>query len=204
MDDKKFIRKKELDRLYKYLLRDKVRGPTRYAIVYLGAALGLRITEVAHMRIEDFRDLKNGRVIVRVAKKKRRDRRKKVDPLSRPEVVQLVSDQVIRKMLNYFKWRGINYKRQKGWLFEGRHPVKPISVRYIHKFFTECCEECGIGHKTFHSLRHYLGFKIQRETGDLTVTKAFLRHADVATTQVYTQRTPDELREIANRIGGAG
>jgi len=205
IEEKKFIRKAELDKVLDYLkANDPPRRHPRYFLaVYLASECGLRITETVHLRIEDFREIEKAVLIVRVAKKGI-TRKCKITPDQRPEHRQPVSKRVIRTCLKYFEWAGIDYKTEEGWLLPGMRGPKarrPASERTMHSVFTAACQAAGIGHRTFHCLRHYFGFRIARETnGDVTLVKELLRHADLQTAQMYINRTPDELRSLLDRM----
>ena len=203
LEEKKYIRKNELNRVLKFLAKNKPphQHPKYYLAVLLASECGLRITEACWLRIEHFREIKDGILLIRSAKK-----RHKGTPAERPVVRQPVSDRATRECLKYFKWAKIDYCKQKGWLLPGMKGVsaaKPMCERKLHVIFTDACRQCSLPHKTFHCLRHYLGFRVARETrGDLTLVATILRHDDVNTAQLYVHRTPDELRAFVNKMRG--
>ena len=57
------------------------------------------------------------------------------------------------------------------------------SVEQARKAF----DALGMTDVTMHRMRHWFGTMIQREFGDLRVTQECLRHANVSSTQIYTQ-----------------
>jgi len=76
-----------------------------------------------------------------------------------------------------------------------------MSERTAFRLFSEYCVRAGIGHKSFHALRHYRGFTVQAAKGDIDWTRRMLRHSTTTMTQIYTERTPDEVRKLADEIG---
>jgi integrase len=185
LPESKFIRRPQLDLVLKHLES----RPRDRLLVLLAASLGLRVTEVVHMQVEDFRDVGRGWVWVRSAKKRAKDGKR---PLERLPITQ----DVAREVRKYTQ--DLDYRR--GWLFEGRDDGH-VGERQAFHVFSEACKACGLGHKSFHALRHYRGFTVQEARGDPTITKIMLRHKDLRSTQVYTQRTPDEEQALAKEIG---
>ncbi len=85
----------------------------------------------------------------------------------------------------------------------GAKGKKPMCERALHVIFTEAVRQCSLPHKTFHCLRHYLGFRVARETrGDLTMVMEILRLENTRTAEIYVHRTPDELRAFVDRMRG--
>ena len=59
----------------------------------------------------------------------------------------------------------------------------------------------GANAKHFHSLRHYFATTmLEKSNGDLLAVRDLMRHASVATTQVYTQLSQDKTRSLVNLI----
>jgi len=197
VDEKKYLRKPQLDRLLAHLRKQKNR-PRRYFMVRISAAMGLRMTEARHMLPADLRRLAGeGLIAVRVAK--RHDQQSK--GLAGREIVwQRVSKKLQTELLVFLRWARIDPNKDTGWIFPGRDPTKPAHKQSIHDWFTQACIDCGIGRKTFHCLRHYRGFTVQSAKHDLAITQRALRHKDAKTTVIYTQPTPDEERELENEI----
>lgn len=206
-DPSKTIRDEELDQLLAYVAKNR-RG---HFMIFLAKSMGLRITEAVCMRIEDFEDYEQGRIVIRVAKKKllspekRRERGLKVKGYrsawnERPTHDQYVGRQAIEVCRQFFKWAKINPRKQTGWVFPGRSVHGHIAEWEVHEWFVKVTKASGIGRKTFHCLRHYLGFMTQNKIKDITATRDILRHSSINTTQMYVKRTPKELQDIAERI----
>lgn len=183
LPESKFIRKPQLEAVLAHLAK----RPRDRLLVLLAASLGLRVTEAVGMMAEDFRDAGRGWVWIRSAKKRPKDGRRPLDRLPiTPEVAKEA-----RRFLG---------DRRRGWVFEGNENGH-LGERQAFHVFSTACQACGFGHKSFHALRHYRGFTVQDATKDATITMRMLRHNDLKSTQVYTQRTPDEEQRLAKEIG---
>lgn len=194
-----YIREADLHRLLNYYRKLPVskNGPRKYLLIYLAKSLGLRMTEATHLRIEDFAEMDQRIVSVRAAKKKQ----KAPGWQHRPVYRQRVAQDVIKTVQEYFRWAKIDPRRKRGWLFPSpQNKGDPISLKLAHNWFVNGVEACGLPHKTFHSLRRYRGFLVQRTTGDLTATMRELRHSSPDVTVFYTRLTPDEEMEQLDEI----
>ena len=71
-----------------------------------------------------------------------------------------------------------------------------LSTRTISRIAKDGLKAIGLDskHITAHSLRHTLAVSILRAGGSLTDAQAVLRHANPATTQIYTRSIEEELR----------
>lgn len=74
-----------------------------------------------------------------------------------------------------------------------------------NKFSSKAADEMrrilGPNAKHFHSLRHYFATTmLEKSGGDLIAVKELMRHATVATTQVYTQLSQGRTRSLVNLI----
>jgi integrase len=206
----KMIRDDELTRLLGYLYKTNKRG---HFMVFLAKSMGLRISEAVCMRIEDFEGYEQGKIVVRVAKKKllspkkRQQMGMRVEGYrsswnERPLYDQWVDRKTIEVCRQFFKWARINPRRKRGWVFPGDSPHGHVLDWKVHQWFVKATKACGIGKRTFHCLRHYLGWKTQELVKDITATRDILRHSNINTTQMYVRRKPEELRNLAERVLG--
>jgi len=173
------------------LLRAARRGrhPERnLAIVHLMAQAGLRVGEVAALRLADL-ELSERKGHVRVVGKRMKER-----------VVSL--NRAARKALgNWLKKRGEGqvtepvFTSQKG---------GALAVRSIQSIVGGLMQEACIGGSS-HSLRHtfavnYLG----ANQGDLAGLAHLMGHESLSTTLIYLQPTRDELAARVERLAIAG
>lgn len=85
------------------------------------------------------------------------------------------------------------FKREDGWVFENYKREKPW--RSIKKALDTAADRAGIPHIRPHMLRRTGADMMRRATKDLEVVKNFLRHKDIATTQLYLGVSRDEIIE---------
>jgi site-specific recombinase XerD len=71
---------------------------------------------------------------------------------------------------------------------------KPVSNRYVQAMVKRYALKAGIG-KNVHPqlLRHTFATDIYRETSSIRLTQKALGHADLSTTQIYTQLVDEEV-----------
>lgn len=110
----------------------------------LGVAYGagLRVPEVAHLKIDD---IDSTRMLIRVEHGKcRKDR----NAMLSPQLLEL-----LRLWWREGKRRGVMFPH--GWLFPGRSYTDPISSRQLHRAVQEASEAAGIRKRVSpHTLRH--------------------------------------------------
>lgn len=63
----------------------------------------------------------------------------------------------------------------------------PIAVDTLTDAWAYHLRRAGLGHCTFHRLRHRFATQVYRSTGDLLVTSKVCRHRSISTTQVYAK-----------------
>lgn len=84
--------------------------------------------------------------------------------------------------------------RESGPLFTGRG--ERISVRYVQDLVARLGKEAGIREPVSpHVLRHSFATHLIEGGADLIAVKDLLGHASVATTQIYTNVSPEHLRK---------
>lgn len=70
----------------------------------------------------------------------------------------------------------------------------PLSRDGWRKEWYKALKAAGIEEARFHDLRHTFGTRMLRETGNLVVTQAAMRHQNIKTTQRYAKATPKDVR----------
>ena len=209
LDRKKFIRKPELQDLLTYFREE--RQFDRYLMVRLASHLGLRVTEAAHMKVEDLSRVRGERIVIAAKKnqgqKPRRRKRRYAKLRALREAIESremwedpVSKLVRKEILSYLKHAGLDPKVDEGWLFPGRFHGFPTHVSTIHRWFVQACLDCGIGYKTFHCLRHFCGFDTMQRKKDITKVARRLRHSSLEMARRYAQMTPDEELDLADDL----
>lgn len=80
--------------------------------------------------------------------------------------------------------------------WDGSH-FSPMALSHRVDYWTV---RNGLHRVTLHQLRHWFGTTVQRESGDIRTTQELLRHASVATTQIYTAVADAAKRTAIGRL----
>jgi len=174
----------EVDRLLEAPSGD---GPTALrdrAMLELLYATGLRVSELVALDVTDV-NLEEG--TVRCMGKGKKERilpiyeraRQALEEYIHKGRPQLVGKNKAETAL-FLNRRGTRLTRQGLWL---------IIKRYV--------EQVGIKENvTPHTLRHSFATHMLRGGADIRAVQKMLGHANISTTQIYTQVTPDRMREV--------
>ncbi len=143
--------------------------------------MGLRVSEVANLKLTDI-DSKNMQVLVERAKGKK-DRY-----VNLPE-------SVLEQLRSYFK----TYK-PKEYLFEGQHGG-PYSLRSIQKVFKDAMKKARINKPVgIHSLRHSFATHLLENGTDISHIQKLLGHNDIKTTLIYAQVGKKDLKKVKSPL----
>jgi integrase/recombinase XerD len=150
-------------------LLEAASGPKYKAAFSLAYGAGLRVAEVASVKIGD---IDSKRMLLRIEQGKRRKDRY---AMLSPKMLKLLRD-----------WWQI--RRPKIWLFPGQDPIKPLSTRQINRAVHEAARRAGIDKRVSpHTLRHSFATHLLEEHVDIRVIQVLLGHAKLETTAIYTQ-----------------
>lgn len=112
------------------------------------------------------------------------------------------------------KWRGVRADlgfAESRWLFctikasltvkGGSHdPGRPVSRRAVQRMMERRCRKAGIAHITPHMLRHTFATELLDEGFHIRKVQALMRHANLATTEIYLHLADSGLgAEVAAR-----
>ncbi|MFA5821081.1 MAG: tyrosine-type recombinase/integrase [Candidatus Gracilibacteria bacterium] len=162
-------------------------------IISLAYGAGLRVSEVANLRISDL-DFENGLIRI-VAGKGGKDR------------VTVLPEKLVGSMRSFVKKR-----EWRGYLFFGRSDFgrgrdgggdgggsgnKKLTTRTLQKVFKMALDKAGIEKAaTFHSLRHSFATHLLENGTNLRFIQELLGHQNIRTTQRYTQVAIGSLRLV--------
>jgi integrase/recombinase XerD len=149
---------------------------------------GLRVSEVAHLKVDD---IDSTRMLIRVEQGKgRRDR----NAMLSPQLLEL-----LRRWWREGKRRGVMLPH--GWLFPGRSTTGPVSARQLHRVVQNAAEAAGIRKRVSpHTLRHSFATHLLEQGVDIRVIQVLLGHSMLGTTALYTQVSTRTIHAVAGPL----
>lgn len=143
---------------------------------------GLRGGEVVMLRVAD---IDSKRMLLRVEMGKgRKDRHAMLSP----QLLELLR-----------AWWA--QARPQGWLFPGRDPLLPMTVRQLNRACHMAADAAGLGTWISpHSLRHSFATHLLEAHTDIRVIQVLLGHAKLDTTARYTQVATNLLRSVESPL----
>ncbi len=96
-------------------------------------------------------------------------------------------------MIAIQEWGGTH---DSPWVFPGKGDG-PLNRRTMQTTIMSLMKKAGIQniHRAVHSLRHTMGAQLRMAGADIRDIQQVLRHADISTTQIYTEMTQEDLRK---------
>jgi site-specific recombinase XerD len=159
-----------------------IRNLKHKTILITTYSAGLRLSEVAHLKISD---IDSQRMMIRIQQGKgNKDR------------YTLLARRTLDILRDYWKmYRPFN------WLFPGNLKDMPISGRTIQKVFEKSLHKTGIKKKaTVHTLRHSFATHLLEAGTDLYHIQHLLGHTTAKTTAIYLHLSRKELARVISPI----
>jgi integrase/recombinase XerD len=147
-------------------------GRRDYAILLLLSRLGLRISEVAHLRLADI-DWRAGQMAIRG-----KGNRHEVLPLP-ADVGRAVADYLVRGRPPGIESRAV--------FVIGRAPFTPLSLSAVDSIVAAACDRGEIARISPHRLRHTVASDLLARGAPLVEVGQLLRHRAESTTAIYAK-----------------
>ena len=169
-------------------LLDAAPGIKYKAILGTAYGAGLRVSEVASLKIDD---IDSTRMLIRVEQGKgRKDRNAMLSP-------QLLA--LLRLWWKEGRHRGVMLPH--GWLFPGRSAADPVSTRQINRAVHEAAEAAGIRKRVSpHTLRHSFATHLLEQDVDIRVIQVLLGHSKLDTTALYARVATKTIRSVTSPL----
>ncbi|HTX73783.1 MAG TPA: tyrosine-type recombinase/integrase, partial [Rectinemataceae bacterium] len=137
------------------------------ALLVLAYSAGLRVSEVAKLRLEDV-DLDRQVIVIRGGKGRK----------DRYTVLAIKTRELLLRYCELYK--------PKVWLFEGQTGGH-IHIRTIQAVFYKALETAGLAKRTsIHALRHSFATHLLEDGTDIRYIQELLGHSSSKTTEIYT------------------
>lgn len=163
---------------------DALENPKHRAVLMTAYSGGLRLSEVARLRVED---IDSARMVIHVRQGKgRKDR----DVMLSPRLLAVLRE--------YWK-----LQRPQPYLFPGRHPDQPMSVRTVQMVCGRARKASGLSkHVRMHTLRHSFATHLLESGTDLRTIQVLLGHHSFSTTARYLHITTATLQSTRSPFDG--
>lgn len=141
----------------------------------LGYCSGLRVEEIASLKIENINSKEHKLKVLGKRKKERYT------------VLPDITIKYLRQYLIVYYYKRYNIKTTyTGYLFEGNQNSKHINSGSITNYFTNIKEKYNLDENiSFHSLRHSFASNFIKNGGDPFILKSMLGHTSLNTTNIY-------------------
>lgn len=177
----------EVQKILSSLDRSTKTGLQQYAILILLTTYGLRVGEVAHIKLEDI-DWRNESIHI-AQRKTRKDLRLPLMP------------QAGKAVLDYLKGARPPSKYREIFLLT-RAPYTPLNRNYITHMVSRYIKLTGLNLPRYgaHLLRHSFATHLIRKGVSLKQIGDMLGHRNPESTHIYTKTATEHLREVALEI----
>ncbi|MCI5774351.1 MAG: tyrosine recombinase [Erysipelotrichaceae bacterium] len=177
-----FLTYDEIERLLSALDEDKEDELRDKAIISLFYACGLRLNELASLKLEDI-DFEQAFVLVNGKGNKER-------------IVPFYQEcgLIMKKYLTNTRVKWL--KDEHHYVFINRQG-KPLSNRYIQIICEKAGMKAGINKRIHpHMIRHSFATHLLDNGADLRIVQELLGHENLSTTQIYTHISVDKLKNV--------
>jgi len=197
LDREKFLSETEVKKLRRTIedkaLADLQKGrttwPRFWMVIDLAAGAGLRVSEIANLKIANLY-LSSREPRIRVTGKGNRTR----------DV--FISRDLMKHLVDYLEWKQTMDETidKDDFLLMSSHR-KSYSTGGLQYAFKVALNESGLpNYYSIHSLRHSYGTYLYQRTKDLRLVQKQLGHSSIATTTIYADVTVEQTLEAVNGL----
>lgn len=147
---------------------------------------GCRVSEITHLKLQDFDSKKNSAIVKGKGSKERNVFFSKEARKSMLEY--LIEREAVLKTVQSKNNTNFVFISQKG------NPLSVRGVQYILKHYAQ--SKLGTQNISPHSLRHSFATTMVTKGADIRIVQEMLGHENISTTQKYTHVTPQRLRAL--------
>jgi integrase/recombinase XerD len=164
------------------LLLEAAPGPKHKAALAVAYGAGLRVSEVANLKVSD---IDSGRMVLRIEQGKgKKDR----NGMLSPRLLELLRE-----------WWLVG--QPTTWLFPGRDPLMPITTRQLHRAVRDTAAAVGIQKRVSpHTLRHSFATHLLEQGVDIRLIQVALGHSKLDTTARYAHVASKVLRDMVSPL----
>ena len=168
------------------LRKGRITGPLAWMVVDLALSTGLRVSEMAALKIGDV-DFKRGALKVTRLKRKKKSRE-----------TMAIGTELRNHLREYIEWAD----RRTGPLFVGQRG--PLTTRGLQQVWQAAVKRAGLPKElSIHSARHTLAVHLLKKTGNLRAVQKQLGHASPAVTaNMYADVAFEDMQESLNGLYG--
>ncbi len=161
---------------------DSADNPKHKLLVQFMYSSGLRVSECVSLKIDDL-DLQEKMGKIKHGK-------------GNKERYIILSDSLIRSLQNYLK----NHKKDGSeYVFSVKG--RPITARQAQKVVKDAAKKAKIKKRVFcHALRSSFATHLLEAGTDIRIIQELLGHADLSTTQIYTQVSTQQLKKVKSPL----
>ena len=148
------------------------------AILTITYSVGLRVSEIINLKIED---IDSSRMLISI--KNAKGKKDRIVPLS-PKILEMLRD--------YYK-----VYKPTTYLFEGQISGEPYDSRSLQQVLKQALQKTGITKPaTLHWLRHSFATHLLESGTDLRYIQELLGHNSSKTTEIYTHVSTKSIQQI--------
>ena len=183
VDEVKALRKTTEDKCLADLSKGRTTWPRIWMLIDLATCTGLRVAEMASLKVEDIVFKKNASLHVVGKGNKERE--------------VGINSKLVKHMKAYIKAEGLSVSDH---LLTSSHKAG-YSTRALQKHFKTACKVAGLPeYYSIHSTRHTYGTLLYKNTKNLREVQKQLGHEKVTTTAIYADVDKEEIAKDVNEV----